>query len=644
MQRVAPRFLLALLCPALAGTDAHAAPPVRSYSIERLMASNAYGGLSFSPDGATLLVDSAESGIPNLYAVPVAGGATVALTHSTTDPIGAIGYFADDNRVLYIKDHGGDERNHVFVLKPDGSSVDLTPGETLKAKFVAWAADHESFFLATNERDPRFFDLYEYDAANYARRLLFKNDGAYQICAVSPDRRHVALMRIVDNANIHAYLYDTATGSLRQLTPDNSGISEVPQVFTADGKGLIYTSDAGSEFAYLERLDLETGGKRDVYRTHWDIQSAGLSRDGRYLAAVVDEDARETLRLFDAATLRPVAVPDLGPGAVKSVAIANGAPLAAVVESDGQTPGDVVLVDFKAGTKRLLLQSLSPDVAASDLVLGKVVRFKSYDGLEIPGILFIPHQAEAAGRGPAVIFVHGGPGDESQVGYKPLTQYLVNRGYVVFEINNRGSRGSGKTFSHLDDHHHGSVDLDDVVSAKTMLAATGYADPARVAIMGQSYGGFMALAGLAFRPLAFAAGVDLYGVSDWVRLLPNTPSWWEDLRRSLMSEMGDWRDPAQLQHLKDISPVLHARSIRRPLLVLQGANDPRVLPDESKSIVAEVKANGVPVQYVEFPDEGHGFRKKANQIVAYGAIAAFLDTYVGDGIAPKPHASQETGR
>jgi len=309
-----------------------------------------------------------------------------------------------------------------------------------------------------------------------------------------------------------------------------------------------------------------------------------------------------------------------------------------VTKANGDTPGDVFLVDLKTGTQKRLLASLSPEVNQADLVAGQVIHFKSYDGVSVPGVLYVPRDADKARPGPAIVFVHGGPGDESEVGYKASTQFYVNRGYVVFEINNRGSRGSGKTFYHLDDRKHGDADLDDVVAAKKMLAATGYVDPSKVAIMGQSYGGYMVLAGLTYRPEAFAAGVDLYGVSNWVRLLPNTPPWWEDLRRLLATEMGDWTKPEDLAYLKDISPSFHAERIKRPLMVLQGANDPRVLPVESEDIIAKVKAKGVPTEYVVFPDEGHGFRKKANQVAAYEAILAFLDRYVR--AAPPAKAKQ----
>lgn len=636
---------------AAAGSSPAAAVPhqPQRYSIEQLMASESYSGVSFSPDNSKLLLTSSRTGIPNLYVMPADGGPLTPITTSTTDVINGLGWFPTDERILYSSDHGGDELNHIFVREPGGAVRDLTPGPKLKAKFAGWSRDHKSFFVVTNERDPKYFDLYEYQAADYARRLLFTNDKAYQIEAVSSGGKFVALSRIVDNRNTYAYLYDVEAKAMKQLTPDNAGVIAKPQEFTNDG-GLLMTTDAGREFAYLVRYDLKSGQTRTVYQTDWDVTGAGSSEydptgaGAELIVVSVDEDARNAVRLLDARTYKPVAMPDLGAGAVHGFSLAHGKPLAVVTKANGDMPGDVFLVDLKTGAQKRLLASLSPEVRQADLVAGQVIHFKSYDGVSVPGVLYVPHDADKARPGPAIVFVHGGPGDESEVGYKASTQFYVNRGYVVFEINNRGSRGSGKTFYHMDDHHHGDVDLDDVVAAKTMLAQTGYVDPAKVAIMGQSYGGYMVLAGLTFRPTAFAAGVDLYGVSNWARLLQNTPPWWEDLRRYLASEMGDWNRPEELAHLNAISPAFHAGQIKRPLMVLQGANDPRVLPVESEDIIAKVKANGVPTKYVLFPDEGHGFRKKANQTAAYTAILAFLDQYVR-GVPPvsKNHDKLDLG-
>ena len=208
-------------------------------------------------------------------------------------------------------------------------------------------------------------------------------------------------------------------------------------------------------------------------------------------------------------------------------------------------------------------------------------------------------------------------------------QYLVNHGYVLLGINNRGSSGYGKTFYAADDKKHGHEPLWDCVDAKKYLQSLDYVDPNRIGIIGGSYGGYMVLAALAFQPNEFVAGVDLFGVANWIRTLESIPSWWEAQRTALYQELGDpVKDRARLE---EVSPLLHADLIRKPLLVLQGANDPRVLKVESDEIVAAVKKNNVPVDYIVFPDEGHGFTKKKNQIEGYAAALKFLDRYLKGG-------------
>jgi dipeptidyl aminopeptidase/acylaminoacyl peptidase len=230
------------------------------------------------------------------------------------------------------------------------------------------------------------------------------------------------------------------------------------------------------------------------------------------------------------------------------------------------------------------------------------------------------------GRVPAIVKVHGGPGGQAAVGYSPMVQYLVNHGYAVFDINNRGSSGYGKTFFAMDDRKHGDADLDDCVASKKMLAATGWIDPDRIGIYGGSYGGYMVLAALAFRPKEFAVGIDVYGISNWKRTMESIPAWWGAERDALIQEIGDPEKDAEALLKK--SPLFHADKIEKPLLVLQGANDPRVLKQESDSIVEAVKKKGVPVEYLVFENEGHGFRRKESQKRAYEAMLAFLDRYL----------------
>jgi len=224
------------------------------------------------------------------------------------------------------------------------------------------------------------------------------------------------------------------------------------------------------------------------------------------------------------------------------------------------------------------------------------------------------------------VWVHGGPGGQTRTGYSGVIQYLVNHGYVVLGVNNRGSSGYGKTFFAADDLKHGREPLWDCVEAKKYLASLGYVDTSKIGIIGGSYGGYMVLAALAFRPEEFVAGVDLFGVSNWLRTLESIPPYWEAARKALYKEIGD---PAtDKENLKAISPLFHTDKINKPLMVLQGKNDPRVIKPESDEIVDAVKKKGGIAEYVVFDNEGHGFTKKANEIRGYKAILDFLDKYL----------------
>jgi dipeptidyl aminopeptidase/acylaminoacyl peptidase len=295
---------------------------------------------------------------------------------------------------------------------------------------------------------------------------------------------------------------------------------------------------------------------------------------------------------------------------------------------------DLYLVDLAATdhTPRQLTRALSTKIDRADLVEAEVVRFASYDGHEIPGVLYRPLDASPENKAPAMLWMHGGPGGQSRVGYSAAIQHLVNHGYAVFAVNNRGSSGYGKTFFHLDDRRHGEADLGDCVAARGYLESLDWVDGERVGIMGGSYGGYLVAAALAFQPEVFDVGIDIFGVTNWLRTLESIPPWWSAQRTMLYDEMGD---PANdRERLQRISPLFHAANIVKPLLVVQGANDPRVLQVESDELVAAVKANGVPVEYVVFPDEGHGFSKKENQIAASQAYLEFLERHLrGAGVA-----------
>jgi dipeptidyl aminopeptidase/acylaminoacyl peptidase len=292
-----------------------------------------------------------------------------------------------------------------------------------------------------------------------------------------------------------------------------------------------------------------------------------------------------------------------------------------------RSPTNLYNYNFDTKTLKQLTQTLNKEVNENDLASAEVVRFKSFDGREVPAIYYKPLNASKDSKVPAVLFIHGGPGGQSRIGFSNYIQYLVNHGYAVLAVNNRGSSGYGKTFYNLDNKDHGNGDLKDCVWGKKWLQQQDYIDTAKIGILGGSYGGCMVLCGLAFYPEEFKAGVDLYGVANWLRTLRSIPPYWESFKKALYDEMGDPNTNDSVM-LKATSPLYNYQKIDKPLIVFQGLNDVRVLPIESKEIVEGVKKNGVPVEYVTYPNEGHGFSKKENQITTGEQTLAFLAKYL----------------
>jgi dipeptidyl aminopeptidase/acylaminoacyl peptidase len=460
-----------------------------------------------------------------------------------------------------------------------------------------------------------------------APKLIYQDETGYQFGDISNDRKFIAFKKPgKTTADADVYLYNTETKEMKNITPHTGNVGNDPQAFDVNSKYLYFLSNEGGEFLYIARYDLSNGRREVVEKTPWDVLFVSFSRNGKYRVVATNEDARTKVRVYEEATGKPVDLPTLPEGDISGIVISDNEAKMAFYHDGSRSPANLYVYDF--GTKDLarLTNSLNPEINPSDLVDGRVVRYKSFDGLEIPAILYQPHGASGQSKVPAIVKVHGGPGGQARMPYSASTQYLVNHGYCVLDVNNRGSSGYGKTFFLADEQKHGREPLWDCVEAKKYLATLGYVDEKKIGIMGGSYGGYMVLAALTFKPEEFNAGVDIFGVSNWVRTLKSIPPYWEAERISLYSEIGD--PTKQEKMLREISPLFHADKITKPLIVLQGANDPRVIKPESDEIVDAIKKKHGIVEYVVFDNEGHGFTKKANELRAYKAILDFLDKYL----------------
>jgi dipeptidyl aminopeptidase/acylaminoacyl peptidase len=578
----------------------------------------AISGLSFSPDGGRVLVSMDTDGAPNLYALPVDGGPPVQLTRSAKDPVWAVSWFPSDERILYRSGPAGDE-DHLFVREPDGKAVELVPGKT--CHFLGWAEGGDLWVVVDNP-GAEARDLYRVAAKGYARTLADRNaSDTLRLAAVSPDGRFLAFAESNNDLDRDVRIRDQQTRQEHSLLTGEGFAVHLAMGFSLDGKALLTLNDVDDQFRGLSRIDPATGAGQSLLHKKWDLLDARYSPDGKRIAVIAGGDTRSGLELYDASSvpLKEIPLPGYPPlGEVEAFAFSRDGRRLAFLGSGGTTPPGVWVYDLAApaAPRRLVGGETGGDWAE-----GELVRFKSFDEREITGILYKPRAASPGGKTPAVVWVHDGPSGQARLGFDPMIQSLVQRGYAVYAVNHRGSFGYGKAFLRLDDRQHGKADLKDLLAARDLLAASGWADPARIAIGGIGHGGSLTLSALAFQPQDFAAGLDLFGVSDWRRVLAALP--FRSAERTMLAdEMGhniDW----EVGNLK--APHAYAGEIARPLLLVQGARDTLALPSEAADITAALKKKGQAVEEIVLPDAAHGFVLKADRERVCKSLGDFLD-------------------
>jgi dipeptidyl aminopeptidase/acylaminoacyl peptidase len=629
-----PAFLaLCLLLVACGGAQSGepTTPPAPSksttYSMEQLLASVSIGSGSFSADESKLLVHTNETGVFNVYSLDRATTKRTPITEGETTTF-AVAYFPEDDRLIFTHDSDGNEIYHLFLREEEGAVRELTEGEETRETFAGFSHDLTKFFTVNNRRDRRFMDLYEWDVRTLESRLVYQNDDGLDPSLISANRRWLALSKSNTTNDRDMYLLDLeAEDAEPVLLSEHEGEAVFDaQDFTADSRHLYYTTNVDTEFTVLMRYDLETQAREEVFRTDWDVTAMYFSRDDTYRVIATNEDGTTRLRITRTATGEEVVIPDMPEGEVTGLGFSRSERFMRFFVSSDTQPRNLYVFDFETNELQQLTDTMNPEVDADDLVTSEVIRFEARDGMTIPGPLYRPRGASAQNKVPALIWVHGGPGGQSTAGWSAERQYLLNHGYAIFAVNNRGSSGYGKSFRAADDRRHGREPLWDCVDAKEHLKTLDWVDPDRIGILGGSYGGYMVLAALAYEPEEFVVGVDIFGVANWVRTLESIPPYWESFREALYREMGHPERDAQM--LREISPVFHGDRIRRPLIILQGANDPRVLQAESDDMVAAIREHGGTVEYVVFDDEGHGFTKNANRVRGWDAILSFLDTHL----------------
>jgi dipeptidyl aminopeptidase/acylaminoacyl peptidase len=628
MKKLFVLFLIAIIaigCKTDQPKSVDFAKNLKQYSIEQMMDNESVFGGNFSSDKSKLLVTSNRSGIYNMYSVSTTDGAFTPISTSDSTSVWATSYFPNDDRMLFRMDDNGDEINHIFLRNIDGSTRDLTPEKGAKAGFYGWSKDQKSFFFASNKRDKSFMDVYEMEIENFTSKMIYENKEGYDVSEISNDKNILALSKTVNTNDSDLFLFDRTTKKTTKINNTNS--SNSASTFSLDDTELYYTTDAAGEFSTLMKYNVTSGESEKVLQKEWDVNGCYFTKTGKYRVSYINEDAKNVIEVLDVATGKNIALPNVDGKSITNVGFSRDETKMRFYAGGSHTPSNLYIYDLETETQTQLSDVLNKEIDASHLVNAKVIRYPSFDSVTIPAIYYLPHQASADNKVPALVRVHGGPGGQSRQNFSSDIQYLVNHGYAVLAVNNRGSSGYGKTFYQMDDLNHGEKDLQDCVEGKNWLASQPEIDGNRIGIMGGSYGGYMTMAALTYTPEEFAVGVNLFGVTNWMRTLKSIPPYWESFREALYKELGDPFSADSIR-LKRISPLFHTDKVTKPLMVLQGSKDPRVLQVESDEIVAGVKKNGVHVEYVLFDDEGHGFRKKKNQIESNSRILNFLDNYL----------------
>ena len=595
---------------------------IENYSIETLMSNNRTSGGYFSKDASRLIYSSDKTGVFNIYEVDLATKKETQKTYSKKESYFVQGYSPLTNEIIYSADKGGNENSHLYLIR-NSESIDLTPGEDTKASFFGWTKDQTNMYFQSNSRDPKYFDLYRIDIKTLETKMIFQNDMAYSYNSISENDKYLAFKLSISRNEDKMFLYDLDTRIKIEISNKKANYSG--QGFDKNDENYFYTTNYDGEFYYLMSYNMTSGERDLVYKTDWDVRNSYLTKNNTYRVISINEDAKNRLVVVnnnENSTLNFKGLEGLN---IDGVYFSENEEILRISARSSKSPGEIYTYNLTNDELNKITSNLNSKINPSNLVEGNIIRYESFDGLKIPAIFYKPKNATKKEKVPALVWVHGGPGGQSRIGYRPLIQYLVNNGYAILAVNNRGSSGYGKTFYSLDDKNHGEDDLKDCAWGKYWLQKQEYIDTEKIGIIGGSYGGFMTMAAMTFMPEEFKVGVNIYGVTNWVRTLRSIPAYWESSRNQLYREMGNpyTKDSVRLYN---ISPLFHAKNIKNPIMVLQGANDPRVLQIESDEMVKAARSSGVHVEYVLFEDAGHGFAKKKQQIEGYSKILNFVDS------------------
>ena len=626
------------LLAAPASIVAQGVPPIAQSQVEDLTPYENIRTANFvdwHPTERRVLIRTRFAEAVQLHEVAMPMGARRQLTF-LDEPVGAGRYRpGSTHQISYLADEGGTENDQIFLLdRGTGRARRLTDGKH-RHQAIVWSRDGKRLAFNGNARNGRDFDLYviEPETPGSERRVA-ELQGLWFPTDWSPDNRRLLALEYISANESYLHWVDVASGEVHSLTPrPREGEPTVAlggAKWSRDGRSVYTTTDRDSEFMRLVRIDVESGRATVLSGDiAWDVEDFELSDDGAVLAFFVNEDGVSRLRLLDTATGRELPSPELPAGVASNPVFRPGSHEVGFSLSWARSPSDVYSYDADSRKLERWTASEAGGLDTETFSLPRLVRYPTFDGRTIPAFVYRPAAERFKPPYPVYVNIHGGPEGQARPNFLGSFNYMTNElGVAMIQPNVRGSSGYGKEYLKLDNGMLREDSVKDIGALLDWIKTQPDLDASRVMVAGGSYGGYMVLAALTHYSDRLCCGFDSVGISNFVSFLKNTEDYRRDLRRA---EYGDERDPRMRAFLEEIAPANRADRIRRPLLVTQGANDPRVPLSESDQIVAKLQANGVPVWYVVAKDEGHGFQKKTNADYQRAVLFEFMRRYLVGG-------------
>ena len=623
-------FLTTLIASLLVWVTSARIPLVEDDEVELAVARMAKVGSasspSFSPDGSRIAFVTNISGLPQVWTMPTAGGYPSLVT-SFDDPVGFVTWSPDGQWLAFNVAPGGGFNEQIYVARPNGTELRrLTDGGKAGNFLDGWSPDGRFIAFSSNRRDPSARDSYLVDVATGQSRMVAQNRGIGSIDDVSRDGKYAIVSRLVNRGDNNLYLVRLSDSKETLLTPHDGpgqfgGIS-----FSPDGRTVYLISNKDRDLTALARVRLgqnDQPGPIEVLaaRNDGELGSAVMNEQGTSVALVWNIAGRSELTFYNTASGKTVPGLKLPAEIVGGLDFSADGQRLAMAISGASAPANIWVLDLTSKQLTQITQSPHAGVDLSKLVRPELVRYKAHDGLELSGWLYRPMGATRPG--PIVLSFHGGPEGQERPGFNSMYQALLSRGIAVFAPNVRGSSGFGKKFVNLDNGALRENGVKDIKASVDYVVSAGMADPKRVGIVGGSYGGYMVMAGLTEYPDMFAAGANLFGVVNFETFFKNTQPWMAAISKI---EYGDPDKEADM--LRRLSPLTHIDRVKAPTIVLHGANDTNVPVIEAEQVVENLKKRNVPVEYVLFPDEGHGWRKTPNRIRSTVSIVKFFEKHL----------------